>query len=187
MDPDGSNPVQLTQNNDSVIPFCTPDGQSLTYFQVQDRAIVLMPIAGGTPTKLDVPNLNGPIIGFSRDGQVFFYRANAQTDAAARDHYIGRRLASGAVVFDIETPLGSPLTTAFTRWSPDGKALDMSLVRGGAANIWRLQLPSGALKQITNFPSGLIRSFVWSPDGKALFLSRGFRTSNIILLQNQKN
>jgi hypothetical protein len=48
-------------------------------------------------------------------------------------------------------------------------------------------VPSGTLKQITNFPSGLIRSFAWSPDGKTLFLSRGFRTSNIILLQNQKN
>jgi Tol biopolymer transport system component len=48
-------------------------------------------------------------------------------------------------------------------------------------------VPSGTLKQITNFPSGLIRYFSWSPDGKTLFLSRGSRTSNIILLQNQKN
>ena len=187
MDADGSNPVQLTQNNTSIVPFCTPDGQNLTYFQIEDRSISLMPIAGGTATKLDVPNLNGPIIGFTRDGQVFFYRANAQTGVAARDHYIGRRLASGAVVFDIETPLGSPLTTAFTHFSPDGKGLDMSLVRGGASNIWRLPVPSGTIKQITNFPSGLIRSFAWAPDGKTLFLSRGFRTSNIILLQNQKN
>jgi Tol biopolymer transport system component len=187
MDADGSNPVQLTQNNDSVIPFCTPDGQNLTYFQILDRAITLIPLAGGTATKLNVPNLNGPFIGFTKDGQVFFYRANAQTDAAARDHFIGRRLDSGAVVFDIETPLGSPITTAFTQWSPDGKALDMSLVRGGASNLWSLSIPSGTLKQVTNFPSGLIRSFAWSPDGKTLFLSRGSRTSNIILLQNQKN
>ena len=136
---------------------------------------------------MDVPNENGPLVGFSRDNEVFFYRANNPTDPSARDHYIGKKLAGGAVIFDIETPLGSPLTTAFSKWSPDGKALDMSLVRGGAANIWRLPVPTGTLKQITNFPSGLIRAFAWSPDGKTLFLSRGFRTSNIILLQNQKN
>jgi eukaryotic-like serine/threonine-protein kinase len=186
MDADGSNPVQLTHDNDAVIPFCTPDGQNLTYFQILDRAITLLPLAGGPGTKLNVPNLNGPFIGFTKDGQIFFYRANAATDAA-RDHFIGRNLASGAVVFDVETPLGSPITTAFTQWSPDGKALDLSLVRGGASNIWSLSIPSGALKQVTNFPSGLIRSFAWSPDGKMLFLSRGSRTSNIILLQNQKN
>jgi eukaryotic-like serine/threonine-protein kinase len=187
MDPDGSNPVQLTQNNSSVLPFCAMDGQSLTYFQVENRTNWLMPIAGGTASKLDLPDENGPLVGFSRDNQVFFYRANNPTDPAGRDHYIGKRYPGGAVTFDVETPLGSPLTTAFTKWSPDGKALNMSLVRGGAANIWRLPVPSGTLQQITNFPSGLIRSFAWSPDGKTLFLSRGFRTSNIILLQNQKN
>ena len=37
MDADGSNPVQLTQNNSSVLPFCAMDGQNLTYFQVEDR------------------------------------------------------------------------------------------------------------------------------------------------------
>ena len=46
---------------------------------------------------------------------------------------------------------------------------------------------SGAMKQITNFPAGLIRSFNWSPDGKTLFLVRGSVSSDIILLKSAKN
>jgi len=43
------------------------------------------------------------------------------------------------------------------------------------------------MKQITNFPSGLIRSFNWSPDGKTLILARGTQSSDIILLKSAKN
>ena len=187
MDADGSNAVQLTRNNTSILPLCLPDGQSVTYFQADDRTSWFMPIAGGAATKLDAVNQTGPYNLFSRDNQTFFYRANRAEDPSARDRYVGRKFPGGGIVFDVETPLGSPLTQAFPQWAPDGKAIDMSLTRGGATNIWRQPVPSGTLKQITNFPSGLIRSFAWSPDGKTLFLSRGFRTSNIILLQNQKN
>jgi len=187
MDADGSNAVQLTQNNTSILPLCAPDGQSVTYFQADDRTSWIMPIAGGAATKLETVNQTGPFILFSRDNQIYFYRANKAENPAARDRYVGRKFPTGGNVFDVETPLGSPLTQAVPQWAPDGKAIDMSLTRGGASNIWRQPVPSGTLKQITNFPSGLIRSFAWSPDGKTLFLSRGFRTSNIILLQNQKN
>jgi hypothetical protein len=43
------------------------------------------------------------------------------------------------------------------------------------------------MKQITNFPGGLIRGFTWSPDGKTLFLARGTQASDIILLKSAKN
>jgi Tol biopolymer transport system component len=65
--------------------------------------------------------------------------------------------------------------------------VDFVLTRGGATNIWRQPVPSGTLKQITNFPSGIIRSFNWSPDGKILFLSHGTQSSDIILLKSGKN
>jgi hypothetical protein len=43
------------------------------------------------------------------------------------------------------------------------------------------------MKQITNFPGGLIRAFNWSPDGKTLFLVRGSVSSDIILLKSAMN
>jgi serine/threonine protein kinase len=187
MDADGSNAVQLTQNNTSILPLCALDGHSVTYYQASDQTSWRMPIAGGTAAKLTAPGQAAPYNIVSRDNKIFFYRSGHLDDPAARDSYTGVPVEGGAPIFSIETPIGSPVNQAIPQWSPDGKAIDLSLTRGGATNIWRQPVPSGTLKQITNFPSGLIRYFSWSPDGKTLFLSRGSRTSNIILLQNQKN
>ena len=187
MDADGSNAVQLTQNNTSILPLCALDGHSVTYYQASDQTSWRMPVAGGTAAKLTAPGQAAPYNIVSRDNKIFFYRSGHLDDPAARDSYTGVPVEGGAPIFSIETPIGSPVNQAIPQWSPDGKAIDLSLTRGGATNIWRQPVPSGTLKQITNFPSGLIRYFSWSPDGKTLFLSRGSRTSNIILLQNQKN
>jgi eukaryotic-like serine/threonine-protein kinase len=187
MDADGSNAVQLTQNNTSILPLCALDGHSVTYYQASDQTSWRMPVAGGTAAKLTAPGQAAPYNIVSRDNKTFFYRSGHLDDPAARDSYTGVPVEGGAPIFSIETPIGSPVNQAIPQWSPDGKAIDLSLTRGGATNIWRQPVPSGTLKQITNFPSGLIRYFSWSPDGKTLFLSRGSRTSNIILLQNQKN
>ena len=187
MDADGSNAVQLTQNNTSILPLCALDGHSVTYYQASDQPSWRMPVAGGTAAKLTAPGQAAPYNIVSRDNKIFFYRSGHLDDPAARDSYTGVPVEGGAPIFSIETPIGSPVNQAIPQWSPDGKAIDLSLTRGGATNIWRQPVPSGTLKQITNFPSGLIRYFSWSPDGKTLFLSRGSRTSNIILLQNQKN
>jgi ATP-dependent DNA helicase RecQ len=94
-------------------------------------------------------------------------------------------LGGGAPVFSFDAPLGS--TQTMPRWAPDDRGVDFALIRGGAGNIWRQPVPSGAMKQITNFPSGIIRSFSWSPDGKTLFLARGSQSSDIILLKSAKN
>ena len=187
MDADGSNAVQLTQNNTSILPLCALDGHSVTYYQASDQTSWRMPVAGGTAAKLTAPGQAAPYNIVSRDNKIFFYRSGHLDDPAARDSYTGVPVEGGAPIFSIETPIGSPVNQAIPQWSPDGKAIDLSLTRGGSTNIWRQPVPSGTLKQITNFPSGLIRYFSWSPDGKTLFLSRGSRTSNIILLQNQKN
>jgi Tol biopolymer transport system component len=94
-------------------------------------------------------------------------------------------VAGGPPVFSFDVPLGTAQN--FPHWSPDDRGIDMVLVRGGAANIWRQPVPSGAMKQITNFSGGLIRGFNWSPDGKTLFLARGTQSSDIILMKSAKN
>jgi hypothetical protein len=45
-------------------------------------------------------------------------------------------------------------------------------------------LTGGALRQITNFTSGLIFDFSWSRDGRQLFLAKGENTSDVILISN---
>jgi Tol biopolymer transport system component len=86
----------------------------------------------------------------------------------------------GSPVYKFDMPMGA----GEIHWAPDGKALDYTLTRGGATNIWRQALTGGPPKQLTNFKSDLIFSFAWSRDGKQLALARGSTASDVILITN---
>ena len=90
------------------------------------------------------------------------------------------------MLFGIDTVPGATIGGALPQWSIDGRAIEYAVLRGGAANMWRQPVPSGTATQITNFTTGVLGSAVWSPDGKTLFTVRGSRTSDIILLKNEK-
>ena len=113
------------------------------------------------------------------------FRVGHPDSPQLRDQLVAVPVAGGPLVFSFDVPLGA--AQALPHWSPDDHGIDLALIRGGAANVWRQPLPSGALKQITNFPSGIMRGFRWSPDGKILFISRGTASSDIILLKSAKN
>jgi Tol biopolymer transport system component len=70
------------------------------------------------------------------------------------------------------------------RWSPDGKSLHYVQTADGAANIWEQPLAEGQPKQLTKFTSGEIFDFNWTSDGKQLLLTRGERTSDVVLLKS---
>jgi Tol biopolymer transport system component len=91
--------------------------------------------------------------------------------------------AGGPLVYSIEGMIGS---TGALDWAPDGKAIDFAATRGGISDIWRQPLPNGPPKQLTHFPSGIIAGFGWSADGKTLFVGRGPRTADIVLLKTKK-
>jgi Tol biopolymer transport system component len=69
-------------------------------------------------------------------------------------------------------------------WSPDSKGVQYVLTRKGAGNIWEQPLTGVPPRQITNFTSELIFDFAWSRDGKQLYLARGERSSDVILISN---
>jgi hypothetical protein len=48
----------------------------------------------------------------------------------------------------------------------------------------RRPLSGAPAKQITDFPSGLIFDFAWSNDGKELYVAKGERTSDVVLIGN---
>ena len=113
------------------------------------------------------------------------YRLGHPDAPQTRDQLVAVPVEGGPPAFSFEVPLGA--AQGLPQWSPDSHGVDFVLTRGGATNVWRQPVPSGTLKQITNFPSGIIRSFNWSPDGKILFLTRGSVSSDIILLKSGKN
>jgi Tol biopolymer transport system component len=67
---------------------------------------------------------------------------------------------------------------------PSGKAIQYLLTRNGATNIWEQPLSGGDPRQVTNFPSGRIFDFAWSPEGRQLLLTKGNQSSDVILIRN---
>jgi len=177
MEADGSNPVQLTDEAIAYNPECSPDGKSVLY--TRDMAAWQVPIQGGPPTQVVVPNLAGGALQISPDGKLLAYFAMPATMSGSR--------VLTVVPFGGESPLyrfDVPTGAAGIRWAPDGKALDYRLTRGGASNIWRQPLAGGPPKQITNFKSDLIFFFAWSRDGKQLALARGTISSDVVLISH---
>jgi Tol biopolymer transport system component len=185
MDADGSNQLQLTHDKSTLLPVCSRDGSTVTFDYEDQLSTWRMGIDGSNPTSLGLHNQTAPVVFLSRDNKLVLYRVGHPDAPQLRDQMVSVPVEGGPPVFSFDVPLGTAQN--FPHWSPDDRGIDMVLVRGGAANIWRQPVPSGAMKQITNFSGGLIRGFNWSPDGKTLFLARGTQSSDIILMKSAKN
>jgi Tol biopolymer transport system component len=72
------------------------------------------------------------------------------------------------------------------RWTPDGQALSYIANEKGASNIWLQPLSGAPPSQLTNFKTGQLLTFAWSPDGQWLACMRQATTSDVVLLQDFK-
>jgi len=186
MDADGSNPVQLTHTKSSLFPICAPDGQSVLYADADTLKSLRVGINGENPTGLNLPGQLSPIVFLSPDNKLILYQSGNPSAPQERTKVMAVPVQGGPPVFSFEMPIGHIVGEGAPEWSPDGRAVDFVLLRGGASNLWQWAPPKGPFKQITNFSSGIIREYTWSPDGKTLFLTRGSRSSDIVLLKNAK-
>ena len=186
MDADGTNPLQLTHGKSALIPVCSPDGSTVTFDYEDQLSTWRMGIDGSNPTSLGLHNQTAPVVFLSKDNKLVLYRLGHPDAPQLRDQAVAVPVAGGPPAFSFDVPLGGTGPN-LPHWAPDDHGVDLVLIRGGAANVWRQPVPSGTMKQITNFPGGLIRSFNWSPDGKTLCLARGTQSSDIILLKSAKN
>jgi Tol biopolymer transport system component len=179
MDPDGSNPVQLTDETFANNPECSPDGKSVLYARANDTTAWQVPIQGGTPSQVVEPNSVGGTPRISPDSKLLAY---LPMPATMSGHPVLTVIpfGGGSPLYRFDWPMGANRM----RWAPDSKALDYLLTRGGATNIWRQALAGGPPKQITNFKSDLIFFFDWSRDGKQLALARGAISSDVVLISN---
>jgi Tol biopolymer transport system component len=179
MEPDGSNPTQLTNETFASFPTCSPDGKWVFYGLTSDMSVWRIRIEGGTPTQLKIQNRNSPRAQLSPDGKLLAYTAWGAT--------VSSPSVLTVVPFEGGEPLyrfDLPAAAGGFRWAPEGKALDYMLTRGGVSNIWRQPLAGGPPKQITNFKSERIYSFDWSRDGNQLGLARGHTSRDVILISD---
>lgn len=177
-DLDGSNLVKLADKVGESQ--CSPDGKWAAYRAATQSAdeIYRIQVEGGTPTELAAAPGGGDTL-ISPDGNFIAY--SFQEGSPVPEVKLAViPAAGGAPVHVVPMPGGA---TGF-RWSPDGNAFQYVLTRNGAGNVWEQQISGGDPRQITHFTSGLIFDFSWSRDGKQLLLSRGDRSSDVVMISN---
>jgi Tol biopolymer transport system component len=180
-DADGSNPKRLVQQ-DVGDEDCSPDGKWLVYTSntlATGTKIYRMPVEGGTPTEIGSAPGGGGNAHISPDGKFVAYDLQ-EGRPVPQSKYAVIPAGGGSALQTFPQPSGS----SPPRWSPDGKGLQFLLTRKGASNVWEQPLAGGEPHQITDFTSGHIFGFSWSRDGKQLFVAKGMRTSDVVLISN---
>jgi Tol biopolymer transport system component len=181
MNPDGTNPRQLTNGNTESFPSVSPDGTWVAYNSIDDSEISLWKISlsGGQPVRLTARSGSFPSI--SPDGKLIacFYRDNNQLPP--RIALIAAAGGPPLKVFDVPTNI---FIEGGLRWLRDGSALTFINDERGVSNIWQLSINGSATKPLTNFSSGQIFRFAWSPDGEMLVFERGITVRDVILISD---
>ena len=187
---DGKNPVQLTNfqhGTDSQIDI-TPDGKTVLFTRHTSdggkATLMKVPIDGGEAMPILPETQSSALLPrVSPDGkslayQTFHYdKEKAQFDSTVKIAAFGESQSDKAAK-EIEFGLHFPI-----EWTNDGKSLTY-INNSGVDNIWNLSVENKKEKPLTAFSSGNITSFVWSNDGKKLFLVRGIYNSDLILIKD---
>ncbi|MFL6468767.1 MAG: hypothetical protein ACJ72Z_12485 [Pyrinomonadaceae bacterium] len=180
MKADGSEPRQLTSNDDDIwnVPTSfSPDGKWIFFNRWGITDIFSYKIAtdgSGEPIKLH-DKISGETH-VSPDGKfvTYFYKDDAKAPA---------RFAVASI--DGGEPIKTfPACTTCRGlgWSPDGHSLIYAEISpNGVGNLMAQPITGGDPKQITDFKSDLIFAFAYSRDGKQIAISRGTTASDVLL------
>ena len=176
IDADGTNLFQLTSGSYDTSPECSPDGKWVVFSsnRTAEWSLWKVSIDGGEPTQLTTRETDFPAV--SPDGKwiaCLYSPANHETGKLA-----------------IMPADGGEFTKTFAlkglrvKWTPDGRNLTYSASDGVADNLWNQAIGGGPPRKITDFATGGIFSFAWSPDGNRLAIVRGSRSNDIVMISN---
>jgi eukaryotic-like serine/threonine-protein kinase len=198
INPDGSNPTQLTNGVFDRFPVCSPDAKWLYYSDVVPHFSKRVPVEGGKPEPVpasDVPDMYafGAGEAISPDGKRLIFNA----DISGPNSVAFSKLAlltldstsqSSPTLFQPDLRIATGGGTSFTNAmaaTPDGKSVAYIVRDQGVDNIFVQPLDGSPGHQITNFTSEHIAEFRWSPDGKTLAVARAQKTSDVVLLREK--
>jgi Tol biopolymer transport system component len=186
--------MQLTNGAFDNEASCSPDGKWV-YYTGNDFTELRIPIGGGTPEPVPGTKVTGSFgnLGkalFTQDGRQLIFGAQL-TDVTNQRALAKIALlsldspATSARLIDTDPRISGDLGfTGGLRTTPDDKAVAYAITEKGVDNIWVQPLDGSAGHQITNFTSGHIVDFHWSPDAKTLAVERSQHTDDVVLLRN---
>ncbi|HET9308718.1 MAG TPA: protein kinase [Candidatus Sulfotelmatobacter sp.] len=184
-DANGSNPKQLTTFDNDYYPSCSPDGKWVVFASLRlgsAPSIWRVPIDGGKPQQLtdyasEVPDV-------SPDGK---WIASTIEPERGKPKFMMIPFHGGPPTKSLSVANVAPADWGRKEvlWSRDGQELTYVDTRNGVSNLWAQPVSGGPPHPLTNFKSGKIFRFAWSPDGKRAALACGNQTSDVVLLRDQ--
>ncbi len=191
-DPNGSNPVQLTNGKNDTFPVCSPDGKSVFYGDGEVDQYKRVSIDGGPAATVPGTVISGAFSSFlgfsiSPSGEFFAWSvtlAGKGSSARGSDRVIAIvPLDSAATpqprLLEVDSRISGP-----PQFTPDGKAVTYPITIDGVQNLWQQPLDGGPGRQITNFFTEEIGGFNYSPDGKSILMVRRHFESDVVLLRD---
>jgi eukaryotic-like serine/threonine-protein kinase len=195
---DGSNPQQFGSGKSNSAPACSPDHKWIYYLDTLQTLMRVPAAGGGSPEPVHgarIPNMfeYWGNIDFSPDGRSFMIMAMSvgpgeRSEAKQNLLIVDVDAAEGSVpqLLDVDARFSAALLSLYTggpKFSPDGKEVVYDITDKGVGNLWIQPLDGSPGHRFTNFTSGVINGFRWSPDGKSLGVMREHDISDVVLLR----
>jgi Tol biopolymer transport system component/predicted Ser/Thr protein kinase len=174
---DGSGLTHLTHGSFDETPSCSPDGKWVIFASLGQGSPELwrVPIEGGQGEKITDQPCHASSI--SPDSK--WIACVAPEGGHSKIAVIP--FSGGRSVKMFPVPAGA--TVPPIHWTPDGRAIGYLNTVNGVSNVWTQPLAGGSPKQVTQFTSGRVFNFAWSPKGD-LALARGTQPSDVVLIRN---
>ena len=173
---DGSGAHVLSRGEDDIVPLVSPDGRWIYYWAAGAKGTIMRMAADGSQSSplTELPVAPGDI---SPDGTEFL--AMAQDGSVGAD-YLVLDTSTGSVKTRIDVPEGA----IRLGWSRNRDTLAYILTTDRVSNLWEMPASGGPARPVTKFTSGEIFSFAYNVDRTRLFISRGQRSGDVVILRN---
>jgi len=178
----GNEVKQLTFGNDDGYAQCSSDSKWFIYASGNKGHPTLfkMSIEGGQP--IPISDKYRGVARLSPDG---LWVAGAFEDPPKHTEMAVVSVDGGELRWPFDVPKDIDWN-GHLAWTPDGRGVIYSVIRGGVSNLWVRPLSGGPPTLLTDFKEGHIFSFNWSPDGSQLVLARGSITDDAVLFTSRK-
>jgi serine/threonine protein kinase/Tol biopolymer transport system component len=190
MNADGSNPLQLTQEQNVIDTQMqiSKDGRSVVFMRSTSDSgrtrLMKVSIDGGEAVPITNETTRSEFYPrISGDGKSLAFYTFEYDEANPNIEPKVKIVGFDGEKADANTREFNTILNPEFRFSPDNKALTY-LNRAGIDNLWNVSLDNRKETPLTDFTSGYISNFAWSNDGKKLFIVRAIYNSDLVLIKD---
>ena len=170
---DGSDARVLSRGEDDIAPTVSPDGKWIYYEAAEPKpGLMRLPSDGGDAVRVSERAVS--VSDISADGRelLVVFKDAFGARSAVMD------AETGAIKTELDLPGGRP------RWSHLPGVVTYIVREDGVDNIWERPVAGGTAKPLTKFTAGRIYNVEYAPGGKRLFVAKGQRTGDVVLIRN---